>query len=74
MICSFTNPASRRIVLLGADDHGEPECVLAEPEAGQLHAEVVRQVAMFPGRRIAAEHWGPLGWCRWICAGERTTT
>ena len=62
---------TRRIVLLGADDHGSHERVLCEPSADNLHAEVVRQAIAHPGRRVAGEHMSKGEWIRWVWAGER---
>ena len=66
------NPASRRIVILGAEDHGEPEAVLCEPEAKDLHSEVVKQAIAHPGRRVAGEFFIKGEWRRFLWGGERT--
>lgn len=65
--------APRRLLLLPADTSGEP-VVLAEVGARDCHAEIQRQMAKYPGRRIAAEWRHRNGeWCRWIVGvgGER---
>ena len=72
-----TPRAPRRVVLLpkGGDDHGEIEAVLQEYAPDQvsgtkLHADLRRLSAEHPGRRVAAEWLGPLGWTRFLwCDG-----
>lgn len=71
------NPAPRRIVLLRDRDDGEIERVLAEYSAALWLAdlsfsptvELRKHAAMHPGRRIAAEWLGPLGWIRFLWIG-----
>ena len=73
----MTPRAPRRIVLLTGDDHGEIEQVLldysAEPVSGtKLHSDLKRLADEHPGRRLAAEWLGPLGWTRFLwCGGSR---
>jgi hypothetical protein len=60
----------RRLVLLaaGADD-GPVEKVLAEvpgDEARKVHEDIQRLAAQNPGRVVAAEWLGPLGWTRFL--------
>jgi hypothetical protein len=68
--------APRRLVLLAGDDHGEVEEVLLEYAPDQvsgakLHADLRRLSAERPGRRLAAEWLGPLGWTRFLWIGSR---
>ena len=63
---------TRRVVLLGADDHGDHERVLCEPEAKDLHTEVVKQAIAHPGRRVAGEFFIKGEWRRFLWGGERT--
>jgi hypothetical protein len=61
----------RRVVLLAADEASEPERVLAEfagaeVSGAKLHAEVRRLAGEHPGRLVAAEWLGPLGWTRFL--------
>jgi hypothetical protein len=64
--------APRRLVLLaGDDDHATVEGVLHEypPEqvsGNRLHADLQRLAAEHPGRCVAAEWLGPLGWTRFL--------
>jgi hypothetical protein len=69
-----TPRAPRRLVLLKGDDHGEVEAVLQEYAPDQvsgtkLHADLRRLSAEHPGRRVAAEWLGPLGWTRFLWCG-----
>jgi hypothetical protein len=59
----------RRLVLLAAADGGPVEKVLAEypgEEARKVHEELPRLAAQNPGRVVAAEWLGPLGWTRFL--------
>jgi hypothetical protein len=61
----------RRIVLLSGDEQSEIDQVLAEYEGIQvsgrrLHEDVRRQADQHPGRQVAAEWLGPLGWTRFL--------
>lgn len=61
----------RRIVLLAGESDGPVEEVLAEFRAAEvsgnrLHAEVQRLSEEHPGRCVAAEWLGPLGWTRFL--------
>jgi hypothetical protein len=63
--------APRRLVLLldGADS--AVERVLAEyagpaVSGNTLHADLQRHAAQHPGREVAAEWLGPLGWTRFL--------
>jgi hypothetical protein len=62
--------APRRIVLLEGDaDDGPVAAVLkeysgAEVSGTKLHSELPKQAAAHPGRVVAAEWHGPLGWTR----------
>jgi hypothetical protein len=64
--------APRRIVVLsGSEKDGEVEAVLRElsgPEVtgARLHAELSSRAAEMPGKLLAAEWLGPLGWTRFI--------
>ena len=55
--------APRRIVLLAPD--GKLERVLCEPPAIDLHAELRRQAALHPGRRVCGE-WDSGDWRGWV--------
>ncbi len=66
-----TTRAPRRLVLLAGDDHGPVEQVLLEytPEqvsGTKLHADLQRLAGEHPGRCVAAEWLGPLGWTRFL--------
>ena len=67
--------APRRIVLLASADDGEVEKVLREyappePTGTRLHADLKELAAENPGRTVAAEWLGPLGWTRFLwCKG-----
>ena len=68
--------APRRLVLLKGDDHSEVEEVLVEyaPEQAsgtKLHADLRKLAVERPGRRLAAEWLGPLGWTRFLWCGSR---
>jgi hypothetical protein len=63
--------APRRLVLLRGDESSEVERVLTEftgsEGAGKdVHALIERVAGQHPGRRIAAEWLGPLGWSRFL--------
>jgi hypothetical protein len=69
-----TARAARRLVLLRGADDGEVEAVLVEYTPDQvsgtkLHADLRRLSAEHPGRRLAAEWKGPLGWTRFLWCG-----
>lgn len=71
MTASPSERAPRRIVLLEGDDHGPVAEVLAEYAAAEVsgarvHADVQRLAADHPGRAVAAEWLGPLGWTRFL--------
>jgi hypothetical protein len=67
-----TTPATRaprRLVLLAADQDSSVERVLAEypgEEARKVHQEVQRLAVEHPGRVVAVEWLGPLGWTRFL--------
>ena len=68
---STPDRAARRIVLLTAEEQSEVEKVLAEytppePTGTRLHADVQDRAAEHPGRMVAAEWLGPLGWTRFL--------
>jgi hypothetical protein len=70
-----TPRAPRRIVLLKGDDSSEAESVLAEYAGEQvsgtrLHDDLRKLAAEHPGRRLAAEWQGPLGWKRFLWLGR----
>ncbi|MFO0845439.1 MAG: hypothetical protein U0797_24155 [Gemmataceae bacterium] len=61
----------RRVVLLEAGDDSEVAEVLreyapAEASGNRLHADVQTFAAERPGRTVAAEWLGPLGWTRFL--------
>jgi hypothetical protein len=61
----------RRVVLLKGDDQSGVEKVLAEFEGAQvsgrrLHEEIRQLATRHPGRRLAAEWHGSLGWTRFL--------
>jgi hypothetical protein len=63
--------APRRIVLLAGDERGEVEQVLAEHSGAEatgkrVHEEVQKFATRHPGRLVAAEWEGPLGWTRFL--------
>jgi hypothetical protein len=63
--------APRRLVLLRAGEDSEVEQVLAEQAGAEvsgarLHAELARLACEHPGRCVAAEWRGPLGWTRFL--------
>ncbi len=63
--------APRRVVLLTGGEQGEVAQVLAEYHGAEvtgkrLHEELVRLAARHPGRLVAAEWEGPLGWTRFL--------
>jgi hypothetical protein len=65
--------APRRLVLLRGDEKSEIERVLAElpgtTGGTKLHAEVRRLAREHPGRLVAAEWEGDLGWIRFMWCG-----
>ncbi len=61
----------RRIVLLSGDEHSDVAQVLAEYEGAQvsgrrLHEDLRSLAERHPGRQVAAEWQGPLGWTRFL--------
>jgi hypothetical protein len=68
--------APRRIVLLSSDDkQSTVESVLAEyadkeVTGAKLHGDLQKQAAAHPGRLVAGEWHGPLGWTRFIWAAS----
>jgi hypothetical protein len=63
--------APRRLVLLADGEYGEVERVLAEYQGAEvsgkrLHADIQRLAAEHPGRCVAAEWLGKLGWTRFL--------
>ncbi len=61
----------RRIVLLNGESDGAVEEVLAEYRGAEvsgnrLHADLQRLSQEHPGRNVAAEWLGPLGWTRFL--------
>jgi hypothetical protein len=61
----------RRLVLLAGAEDSEAEKVLAEYRGAEvtgkrLHAELQRHAEEHPGRLVAAEWAGPLGWTRFL--------
>lgn len=61
----------RRMVLLADGEDSPAETVLAEyrgPEISgrRVHEDVQRFAAQHPGRFVAAEWLGPLGWTRFL--------
>jgi hypothetical protein len=70
-VSGSTPRCPRRIVLLNGDEHSDVEQVLAEFEGTQvsgkrLHEDVRLQASRHPGRQVAAEWLGPLGWTRFL--------
>jgi hypothetical protein len=63
--------APRRLVLLEEGEDSAVEKVLREYTASEisgtrLHADLQRQAEEHPGRCIAAEWQGPMGWTRFL--------
>jgi hypothetical protein len=63
--------APRRLVLLQEGENSDMERVLQEYTGSaisgtQLHEDLQRLAAEHPGRCIAAEWLGPLGWTRFL--------
>jgi hypothetical protein len=63
--------APRRIVLLTDGEQSEVGEVLVEHKGDEitgnrLHAEIQKQAAAHPGRLVAAEWLGNLGWTRFL--------
>jgi hypothetical protein len=63
--------APRRLVLLEAEENSEVEQVLAEYQGAEisgkrLHTDLQNLAARNPGRCLAAEWLGPLGWTRFL--------
>ena len=61
----------RRIVLLAGESDGPVADVLAEyrgadVSGNRLHADLQRLSEEHPGRNVAAEWLGPLGWTRFL--------
>lgn len=61
----------RRLVLLLGDEKSEAADILAEYKGpdisgNRLHSDVQRLAAEYPGRWVAAEWLGPLGWTRFL--------
>jgi hypothetical protein len=61
----------RRLVLLAAGEDSESERVLAEYTGGEgrgkdVHADIERLAAQHPGKCLAAEWLGRLGWTRFL--------
>jgi hypothetical protein len=61
----------RRLVLLADNENSAAEVVLAEYRGSEisgkrLHADLQRWAAKHPGRIVAAEWAGPLGWTRFL--------
>jgi hypothetical protein len=66
-----TRRAPRRIVLLEAGEESDIARVLAEYDGAEVtgnrvHEDVQRFAAEHPGRHVAAEWLGPLGWTRFL--------
>jgi hypothetical protein len=66
-----SNRAPRRLVLLLDGEASEVWQVLAEyrgaeVSGGRLHADLQRFAAEHPGRCVAGEGLGPLGWTRFL--------
>jgi hypothetical protein len=66
-----TTRAARRVVLLAGDEQSEVVEVLreysgVEVSGKRLHQDVRELAAKFPGRQVAAEWLGPLGWTRFL--------
>jgi hypothetical protein len=61
----------RRLVLLEKSEHSPVEAVLAEYRGAEVsgnrvHADLQQFAADHPGRQVAAEWQGPLGWTRFL--------
>jgi hypothetical protein len=61
----------RRLVLLADGEDGPVEAVLAEYTGAEvsgkrLHEDLHRHAEQHPGRTVAAEWQGPLGWTRFL--------
>jgi hypothetical protein len=66
-----TPRAPRRVVLLADGEHSDAAGVLTEYQGAdvsgnRLHADVQRLAGEHPGRWVAAEWLGPLGWTRFL--------
>ena len=66
-----TERAPRRIVLLVGDEQSEVLQVLAEYRGTEVsgrrvHEDLQKLAAKHPGRHVAAEWEGPLGWTRFL--------
>lgn len=57
-------PPTRRVVLL--DESGGVECVLWEGQAGKEQQAARDEAANLPGRTVAAEWLGKVGWKRYL--------
>ncbi len=70
-------PQPRRLVLLKGDEGSPVELVLKEYAGSEgpgqdVHADLDRIATEHPGRLVAAEWLGPLGWTRFLwCRKER---
>ncbi len=74
---SASHPAPRRIVLLalGSPPHAPPERILRESVPADRVREVLREESgRHPGRMVAAEWLGTLGWTRWLWCPARIET
>ena len=61
----------RRLVLLAGEPDGPAEAVLAEYQGAdvsgnRLHTDIQRLAEQHPGRTVAAEWFGALGWTRFL--------
>jgi hypothetical protein len=61
----------RRLVLLAGDEGSAVERVLAEYPGAEgrgkvVHADIEKVAVRHPGRCVAAEWLGPLGWTRFL--------
>jgi hypothetical protein len=73
-----TPRAPRRTVLLEADEHSGVTRVLAEYDGADLsgnriHQDVQRLATEHPGRHVAVEWLGPLGWTRFLWCRKSVT-
>jgi hypothetical protein len=63
--------APRRVVLLAGDENSEVAEVLSEYTGNEasgvkVHGDLARFAAAHPGKVVAAEWLGPLGWTRFL--------
>jgi hypothetical protein len=68
---SSSSRCPRRIVLLQVAEDSEIEQVLLEYQSSEVsgkrvHTDVQRLADEYPGRCVAAEWLGPLGWTRFL--------